>query len=499
MAYETLIPLDVSYDDKAYGNKIDPYEWNENFKQIENNVNRNIAELQLILTNHLEQLSDRYTAETADAKIGEETKDLIQNFDVDLNTGIITVTKKDGTVETHDTAMEKIPATFSFVEKDNSYYLKIVNQDGSSSQVDVTSLMNLYSFLNSDELSFTVNTNGNKNTVTANLRDNSITLKKMSAEVISRFEEIKEQTQAYATEAKTHAENAALIETNTKKVKEETIAIKEQANSIKEETAAIKEETNSIKEETAVIKGQTNDIKEETATIKEQTNAIKEETSQYVLLSKSYANGDTSVREGEDIDNAKYYAQKAKEEADRAKEIVGSDYITQTEFQTARTEILNTAAENADGKIATMKTEILNTTAADATNKAMAAKTDAVNTITNQKGNVGGFASLDADGKVPPTQLPSSEIVEATLLAASWTGSSVPYIYTLNLSGVTATSNQEFLPPTQEGGLTAGILTALQAANLQDGGQSTDSVIILAYGIKPTIDLPIRVVLRGEI
>ena len=40
----------------------------------------------------------------------------------------------------------------------------------------------------------------------------------------------------------------------------------------------------------------------------------------------------------------------------------------------------------------------------------------------------------------------ASEMVTATLLAASWTGSSAPYTYTLAVTGVTANSNQELLP-----------------------------------------------------
>jgi len=87
-----------------------------------------------------------------------------------------------------------------------------------------------------------------------------------------------------------------------------------------------------------------------------------------------------------------------------------------------------------------------------------------------------------------------SDIVDATLLAASWTGSSAPYVYSLSVSGVTATSNQDIIPAV---GITSEQLQALQGANIQDGGQSTGTIALKAWGIKPAVDIPIRVLKRG--
>ena len=89
----------------------------------------------------------------------------------------------------------------------------------------------------------------------------------------------------------------------------------------------------------------------------------------------------------------------------------------------------------------------------------------------------------------------TSETVTATLLAVSWTGDAAPYTYTLAVTGVTANSNQELLPALN---ITKEQLIALQAANIQDGGQTADTIILKAFGDKPTIDLPIRVIGRGD-
>ena len=88
-----------------------------------------------------------------------------------------------------------------------------------------------------------------------------------------------------------------------------------------------------------------------------------------------------------------------------------------------------------------------------------------------------------------------STTVSATLSASSWSGDSAPYTYTLAVNGVTATSNQELLPALN---ITEEQLTALQAANIQDGGQAANSVTLKAFGDKPTIDIPIRVIVRGD-
>lgn len=84
-----------------------------------------------------------------------------------------------------------------------------------------------------------------------------------------------------------------------------------------------------------------------------------------------------------------------------------------------------------------------------------------------------------------------AKTVEATLAAGSWRGNT----YRLSLSGITATSNQDILPGV---GITTAQLEALQGANLVDNGQGSGYTDLLAHGDVPAIDIPIRVVLRGD-
>lgn len=78
-----------------------------------------------------------------------------------------------------------------------------------------------------------------------------------------------------------------------------------------------------------------------------------------------------------------------------------------------------------------------------------------------------------------------------TLLASAWTGNTI----TVNLLGVTATSNQEIfgLPATSAANIQNN--KALQSANLMDYGQAEGSFTLYADN-PPSVDLQIKVIVR---
>lgn len=84
--------------------------------------------------------------------------------------------------------------------------------------------------------------------------------------------------------------------------------------------------------------------------------------------------------------------------------------------------------------------------------------------------------------------------LSVTLASASWTGTAAPYIYTISNSAITATSTQEVSPATD---ITADQLTALQSANIIDGGQAAGSMTLKAFGEKPSVDIPVRIIVKG--
>lgn len=84
-----------------------------------------------------------------------------------------------------------------------------------------------------------------------------------------------------------------------------------------------------------------------------------------------------------------------------------------------------------------------------------------------------------------------STIVDATLLSSSWVGNE----YELSVEGVTETSIQELLPSLS---ITEDELSALQSANIIDNGQEENIIKLKAIGDVPTSNIPIRVIVRGD-
>ena len=82
--------------------------------------------------------------------------------------------------------------------------------------------------------------------------------------------------------------------------------------------------------------------------------------------------------------------------------------------------------------------------------------------------------------------------VSVTLAAASWSSG----LYTISNSDITADCAVEILPALS---ITAAQLTALQAANVQENSQSAGQIVIKAFGTAPAIDVPIRVIIRGDL
>lgn len=170
--------------------------------------------VQAILTAFEEEIANRYTKTEAETLLAEGTNNLVADVDVNLTTGIITITKKDGTVETFDTAIEKVPAKFEIVESGDTFALKITNVDGTSTQTDITNFMNIYNFNNSDNITFEVTGEGTEKTVTANIKANSIGLDKLSLSLVSTLEGYMTSARDSANAAKTSETNARTSELN---------------------------------------------------------------------------------------------------------------------------------------------------------------------------------------------------------------------------------------------------------------------------------------------
>lgn len=102
--------------------------------------------------------------------------------------------------------------------------------------------------------------------------------------------------------------------------------------------------------------------------------------------------------------------------------------------------------------------------------------------------------SIGAASKEYVDSIATGTTLSVTLASASWTGTAAPYTYTISNSVITATSTQELSPATD---ITTDQLSALQAANIIDGGQAAGSMMLKAFGEKPSVDIPVRIIVKG--
>jgi hypothetical protein len=87
-----------------------------------------------------------------------------------------------------------------------------------------------------------------------------------------------------------------------------------------------------------------------------------------------------------------------------------------------------------------------------------------------------------------------SMVKTGTLVSTGWAGSSAPYTQAVDIDGVAADSNGTAgLAPTA----TAAQMEAAADAKLLVTAQAAGSITVSAFGDKPTIDLPIQVLIVG--
>lgn len=328
---QTFNTLDVLYDDKKWGKRIDPDEWNANFKVLEEGHNELVQKLnqqvtdidtaiqavtsdggqnisvqydagtetlQHALDNIVSDINNRYTKLQSDTILSENTNPLIRDIFYNSQTGTFTITKKDGSVITIDTVIEKVPVKFELIEENNKTYLKVTNDDGTFTKTDVTSLFNIYNFTESDTVYFVVDGYG----VTAKVKPNSITIDNLSLDAVSTLE-------GYVTDASNSASDSATSAAASEKSAANARTSEQSAKSYSESAQTAKAEAENAK----------NSASQSAILSSDKANISSKQS----VLSQSYARGGTGTRNGEDTDNSKYYMEQAKQAAIQAS---GFDY-----------------------------------------------------------------------------------------------------------------------------------------------------------------------------
>jgi len=258
-----------------------------------------------------------------------EVATLVSDVTFEESTGIITITKKNGSKVTIDTQMEKIAINFDYNPTTQQIILTLI--DGTKQYIDLSALITQYEFLDSDTVAFYIDKDGK---VSAIVKEGSIEEKHLEPNYLAKIKvEVAKAESSQQAAAKSEAnakasENAAKASEAAAKTSETNAKASETA-AAKSATAAATSETNAKASETsasqsaatatseAASASQSASTATDKATIATQkaTEIIgkAESAAESATKAQSYAVGGTGSREGEDSDNAKYYYQQAKD------------------------------------------------------------------------------------------------------------------------------------------------------------------------------------------
>lgn len=258
-----------------------------------------------------------------------EVATLVADVTFEESTGIITITKKNGSKVMIDTQMEKIAINFDYNPTTQQIILTLI--DGTKQYIDLSALITQYEFLDSDTVAFYIDKDGK---VSAIVKEGSIEEKHLEPNYLAKIKvEVAKAESSQQAAAKSEAnakasENAAKASEAAAKTSETNAKASETA-AAKSATAAATSETNAKASETsasqsaatatseAASASQSASTATDKATIATQkaTEIIgkAESAADSATKAQSYAVGGTGSREGEDSDNAKYYYQQAKD------------------------------------------------------------------------------------------------------------------------------------------------------------------------------------------
>lgn len=87
-----------------------------------------------------------------------------------------------------------------------------------------------------------------------------------------------------------------------------------------------------------------------------------------------------------------------------------------------------------------------------------------------------------------------SQTFDLTLTASLWVGVSAPFTYTIQHVAITDFNNVEVIPGDA---INADQVKALGKLSIVNGVQSNGKIVLRAFGKKPTVNIPIKLIVRG--
>lgn len=258
-----------------------------------------------------------------------EVATLVADVTFEESTGIITITKKNGSKITIDTQMEKIAINFVYNPTTQQIILTLI--DGTKQYIDLSALITQYEFLDSDTVAFYIDKDGK---VSAIVKEGSIEEKHLEPNYLAKIKvEVAKAESSQQAAAKSEAnakasENAAKAsetaaktsETNAKAsetaaAKSATAAEASESNAKVSETSASQSAATATSEAASASQSASTATDKATIATQKATEIIgkAESAADSATKAQSYAVGGTGSREGEDSDNAKYYYEQSKD------------------------------------------------------------------------------------------------------------------------------------------------------------------------------------------
>lgn len=321
---------------------------------------------------------DNRTIELDSVKLeASEANKMITGFEVDNKTGIITVTYYSGSINSIPTNLNRIETNWDFDKKSQKMIIYLEN--GETKEVDLSAFITNYEFVDSNTICFQVHEDGS---VSADILKGSITEDKLQPNFLAdiKLEAAKaEQAKQSAQDADTSAHyysDLAMSYTNglsgiregeetdnAKLYYEGAKAIGQEVNGVKAEIAQLAESVETNVETAVEVKDaalsaaesaaqseakakQSEDSAAQSAATAGESKAAAEQSElnakaseeaaadsatdadNSALMAKSYSDGKTGIREGEDTDCARFYKEKAEEAAEKAEQVTNISIAT---------------------------------------------------------------------------------------------------------------------------------------------------------------------------
>lgn len=285
----------------------------------------------------LDDLDNRVISQDATKANKTSLNNLISDWTMDENTGIITITRFDGSKIMFDLNIEKIPVDFRLSDDG---IITMTTDDGTSFSANIGAMIPVLTFNDSDTIAVSVTGTGVNKTYSFSIKNGSVTDDMLQPNYLADIQTAAGQAATSASEAvqsSTSAAQSASVALSSKESAESSAnsasdsagtameskmsAEASATSAVSSANAAQQSAESAAASASSAASSASSAISSKEASADSESNAQRYSTlaeqnastaTDKATLAKSYAVGGTGTREGEDTDNAMYYMNQAK-------------------------------------------------------------------------------------------------------------------------------------------------------------------------------------------